>query len=263
MPMPENPFHDALSSRRPQVGIWCSLASNYAAEVVAPAGFDWALIDMEHSPNEIPSVLGQLQAFAAYPTTAIVRPTHNDPVLVKRLLDLGAQGLLFPMVQSVEEAEQAVAAARYPPRGIRGVSGTTRANAFGRHKDYFDKVESRTTVIVQLETAEALDRADAIAAVDGVDAVFFGPADIAAAIGRLGQPLHEDVWNRVRPLARRLNEAGVAVGTLVQDTDFAAELFRDGFTFVACGQDNAMLARAADRLNEVVRQSLAKTETNT
>ena len=141
MNLPANPFARALKSRDKQIGLWISLASNIAAEVTAHAGFDWALIDMEHAPNDYRSVLGQLQVFAGSDTTALVRVEWNNTVAVKKLLDIGAQGLLFPMIQSVEEARRAVAATRYPPKGVRGVSGTTRATRYGRVKDYLARVE--------------------------------------------------------------------------------------------------------------------------
>lgn len=246
MELAQNLFNQAIASGKKQVGLWISLSSPFVAEVTAPAGFDWALIDMEHSPNEYFSVLGQLQAFAATNTTAIVRPEWNDPVIVKRLLDLGVQGLLFPMIQTVEEAERAVAATRYPPLGIRGVSGNTRANKFGRITDYVARVEDETTVILQLETEAAVGRAEEIALVDGVSGVFFGPADIAADMGLVGQPLHKDVWALIRGTAHKLIAKGIPVGTLVNDTTFAAELLNEGFTFVACATDSLLLARASD-----------------
>jgi 4-hydroxy-2-oxoheptanedioate aldolase len=136
-----NKFLAALRAGKPQIGVWVGLSSPFAAEIIAGAGFDWAMVDMEHSPNDLTSVLGQLQAFAGYDTTAMVRPEWNDPVLVKRLLDIGASGLLFPMVQSVGEAQKAVAATRYPPHGIRGVSTSTRANKFGRVSDYWSVLQ--------------------------------------------------------------------------------------------------------------------------
>ncbi len=251
-----NPLTKALRKRERQIGLWLSLCDGFAAEVVSTAGYDWALLDMEHAPNSIRTVLGQLQAFTPTSTTAIVRPETNDPVLVKRLLDLGAEGLLFPMVQSVEEAEKAVAATRYPPRGIRGVSLATRANAFARNTDYFEKVEEETTVLLQLETRQALGSALDIAAVDGVSGLFFGPADIAADIGRLGQPMHDEVWDLILPVAKSLIASGMPVGTLVQDPTYAAKLFNEGFTFVACGSDTGLLARGADNLLSAVKQAL-------
>ncbi|MGI9477769.1 MAG: HpcH/HpaI aldolase family protein [Hyphomicrobiaceae bacterium] len=257
MKLASNSFTEAIRSGKKQVGLWVSLSSSFAADVVAPAGYDWVLLDMEHSPGELSTILGQLQVFAASATTAVVRPDWNDPVKVKRLLDLGAPGLLFPMVQSVEEAKQAVAATRYPPRGIRGVSGSTRANAFGRVSNYFDQVESETSVLVQLETRAAVEQAEAIGAVDGISGVFFGPADIAADIGLLGKPMDPVVWELIMPAAKQLMARGMPVGTLVQDAAFAAQLLNDGFTFVACGSDTGLLAKGADNLLASVRDNLS------
>jgi 4-hydroxy-2-oxoheptanedioate aldolase len=256
MKLESNRFTHAIAAGEKQIGLWVSLSSGFAAEVTASAGYDWALVDMEHTPNDYFSVLGQLQAFAATDTTAIVRPEWNDPVAVKRLLDLGARGLLFPMIQSVEEAEKAVAATRYPPRGMRGVSGATRATKFGRVTDYVARVEDETTVILQLETLEALGRAEDIAAVDGVSGIFFGPADIAADMGHLGKPMAREVWDAIRPVAQKLIAKGVPVGTLVMDTDFAAQLLNDGFSFVACATDTVLLARAADAALAAVKSGL-------
>lgn len=253
MILQQNPFLAAIRAGQPQIGIWISLSSPFAAEAVAGAGFDWALIDMEHSPNDLTSVMGQLQVFAGYATTAIVRPEWNDPVLVKRLLDIGAPGLLFPMIQTVDEAARAVAATRYPPRGIRGVSGTTRANMFGRITDYFARIEDETAVLLQVETRAAMTLAEHIGATTGVSGVFFGPADIAADMGLLGQPMHADVWALIRPVARKLIAAGIPVGTLVTDAEFARKLVDEGFTFVACGTDAGLLARGADKLLKAMK----------
>lgn len=248
MKLPSNRFLAALRSGQPQIGLWLGLSSGFATEAVAGAGFDWLLIDTEHSPNDLNSVMAQLQVLAAHPVTPIVRPDWNDAVLVKRLLDIGAPGLLFPMVQTRAEAERAVAATRYPPHGIRGVSGCTRANGFGRMTDYFSRVAEETAVIVQVETRAAIEQSLEIGKVDGVDGVFFGPADIAADMGLLGRPTDPAVWELIRPAARRLIEAGVAVGTLVFDPAFAKSLLAEGFAFVACGSDAVLLARGADAL---------------
>ncbi len=257
MKFAQNKFTHAIAAGDKQIGLWISLASPFVAEVTAPAGYDWALIDMEHSPNDYFTVLGQLQAFAATQTTAIVRPEWNNPVIVKRLLDLGVPGLLFPMIQTVEEAQLAVSATRYPPHGIRGVSGATRATKFGRISDYVARVEDETTVILQLETAAAIGRAVDIASVDGVSGIFFGPADIAADIGLVGQPMHRDVWDLIRPAAQALIAKGIPVGTLVMDTEFAAELLNDGFTFVACASDSGLLAKASDAALAAVKDALS------
>jgi len=255
--LPANTFTSSIANKDQQIGFWVSLGSNVSAEAIAPSGYDWALLDMEHSPNDLNSILSQLQVFAAHKaTTAIVRPAWNDPIMVKRLLDIGAPGLLFPMIQSVEEAELAVASTRYPPRGIRGVSGSTRANAFGRVTDYFERIEQETAVLLQLETQAAIAQAQEIATVDGVSGIFFGPADIAADMGLLGKPMDPAVWDVIRPAARQLMDAGVPVGTLVLDAAFAAELLRDGFSFVACGSDSSLLAKGADSLLASVRNAL-------
>jgi 4-hydroxy-2-oxoheptanedioate aldolase len=248
MKLPSNKFLASIRGGQPQIGLWLSLASGYATEAVATAGFDWLLIDTEHSPNDLASVMTQLQVLAAHPATPIVRPDWNNPVLVKRLLDIGAPGLLFPMVQTPDEAAQAVASTRYPPRGIRGVSGSTRANGFARMTDYFSRVEEETAVLVQVETRAAIEQALQIGQVDGVDGVFFGPADIAADLGLLGRPTDPAVWDVIRPAARTLIDAGIPVGTLVFDPAFARNLLAEGFSFVACGSDAVLLARGADKL---------------
>lgn len=256
MKLAVNSFNHAIAAGDKQIGLWISLASAFVAEVTAPARYDWALIDMEHSPNDYFSVLGQLQAFSATGTTAIVRPEWNNAVIVKRLLDLGVQGLLFPMIQTVEEAHAAVASTRYPPYGTRGVSGATRATKFGRITDYVARVQDETSVILQLETASAIANAQNIAAVDGVSGIFFGPADIAADLGLVGQPMHADVWALIKPAAKALIARGIPVGTLVLDPAFAAALLNEGFTFVACGTDASLLARASDQLLASVKANL-------
>lgn len=261
MKMPANPFLAAIREGRQQIGLWVSLANHYAAEVVAGAGYDWLLVDMEHAPSDMATVLGQLQAIAPYGSTAIVRPPWNDAVMVKRLLDVGAPGLLFPMVQSVEEAQAAVAATCYPPNGVRGVAGSIRANNFGRVTDYYDKADDQTAVIVQVETRTAVAQALEIGQVDGVDAVFFGPADIAADMGLLGKHMSDEVWDLILPAARKLMDAGIPVGTLVTDPAFAQKLFADGFAFVACGTDTNLLAKGADALLAQIRAANGKEKT--
>ncbi|GAA6181214.1 4-hydroxy-2-oxoheptanedioate aldolase [Shimia sp. NS0008-38b] len=243
-----NPFLAALREGKPQIGLWVSLGDALTTEVVAGAGFDWLLLDMEHGAGEITDVQAQLQVIKGYESTAIVRPDWNDPVKIKRLMDLGAPGLLFPMVNTAEEAAAAVAATRYPPEGTRGYGGTTRATSFGRDKTYVDTIEDSTAVLIQVETLQALDNIDAIASVDGVDGVFFGPSDIASQMGLVGQSGHDDVWARILPAAMRLISKRIPVGTLVRDVEFARHLIKAGFTFVACGSDAALLAKSADAL---------------
>ncbi len=257
MQLPQNAFKHAIASGKPQIGLWISLCSNFAADVVATAGYDWALLDMEHSPNEVGIALGQMQAFGGTKTVPMVRPMWNDAVVVKRLLDCGASTLLFPMVQSAEEAEAAVRATRYPPHGIRGVSGAQRGNKFGRVTDYFERANDEVCVIVQVETTAALADVTAIAAVDGVDGVFFGPADIGADMGHLGKPMAAEVWDAILPAAEKVRALGKPVGTLVQDASKAADLINSGFMFVACGSDIGLLARGADQLLANVRKEIS------
>lgn len=190
MDMPANRFKRALAERRQQIGLWCSLPGSYAAEAVAGSGYDWLLFDTEHSPGDPLTVLAQLQAVAPYDVSAVVRPASNDAVLIKRFLDLGAQTLLIPYVQNAQEARAAVAATRYPPDGIRGVSGLTRATRFGRIPHYGRRAADELCLLVQVETADALDAIPEIAAVEGVDGIFIGPADLAASLGHVGEPGH-------------------------------------------------------------------------
>lgn len=195
MKLAHNIFTRAIKNGDKQIGLWVTLADGLAAEVVAGAGYDWVVIDTEHSPGDGLDTAAQLQAFAGTTTTALVRPAWNDAVLIKRILDLGAQGLVIPMIQSVEQAKNAIAATRYPPHGFRGVAGGSRATNFGRITDYFQRADQEITVILQLETVAAIACAEQIADLDGVDGIFFGPADIAADMGHLGNPMHADVWH--------------------------------------------------------------------
>jgi 4-hydroxy-2-oxoheptanedioate aldolase len=216
--------------------------------VCAGSGFDWLLVDTEHSPNEIDMVLGQLQAIAPYPSHPVVRVAWNDPVIVKRTLDIGAQSLLFPFVQSAQEAAQAVAATRYPPRGIRGVAGTTRATRFGRVKDYARRAHEETCVLVQVETQEAVDAIDAIARVEGVDGIFIGPADYHASLGYPGETANPAVLPKIDDAIRRIRAAGKAPGILTPDEKLARRYLELGALFVAVGADVGLLARGSEAL---------------
>ncbi len=257
MKIAPNTFKSAIARGKPQVGIWNSLCSNIAAEALASAGYDWALLDMEHSPNDLRTVLSQLQAYGAGSTLPVVRPVWNDPVIVKSLLDIGVTGLLFPMVQDAEEARQAVAATRYPPRGIRGVSISQRGNRYGRIKDYHSTIENHICVLVQVETKRALDNVADIAAVDGVDGIFFGPADLAADLGMMGQLASDELWQVIGTGVAAAVQAGKPCGTLVGSPDKAAELFGAGFTFVACSSDLNVMVAAADANLATIRGRLS------
>ena len=249
MELPVNQFKQAIRAGQPQIGIWSSLCSNISAEVLADAGFDWILVDTEHSPNELPLVQQQLDgiAFGKGTTEPIVRPAWNDIVLMKRYLDVGARTLLIPYVQNVEEAKRAVTGLRYPPGGMRGVSGTTRANRYGRVKDYFSRVHDEVCLLLQVETRTALSNLEAIADVDGVDGIFIGPNDLAADLGFLGNWQHPEVWKVMEDACKRIRKTGKAPGILVGEAD-GQRCIDMGYLFVAVGSDLVMLARGADAL---------------
>src|SRR3954469_787568 len=216
-----------------QIGLWSSLSSNYTVEVIAGAGFDWILIDLEHSPADLESVLGQPQAAAPYDTTPVVRVPWNNMVTIKRYLDIGAQTLLIPQVTSAEEARNAVAYTRYPTGGVRGVAGATRATRFGRVKDYFKKAQGEICVLVQVESGEGLEAIEAIGAVDGIDGVFVGPADLHAALGYAGERAHADVMPRIEEAIPRFGGPGRAPGIPAEGEETARRWLALGALFVA------------------------------
>jgi 4-hydroxy-2-oxoheptanedioate aldolase len=249
MRLPENQFTRAIrGGGAPQVGLWSSLANPVAAELCAGTGFDWMLIDGEHSPNDLRTVLAQLQAVAAYPTSAIVRPPVGDAVLIKQLLDIGAQSLLIPMVDTAEQAEAMARAVCYPPHGVRGVAAQTRAGRWGRIPDYLATARSELCLIVQIESVIGLSNVDEIAAVDGVDALFVGPADLAASLGHLGEPGHPEVRQAIAHVKDRASAHGKPLGTLAVDTRLATGYIEDGFAFVAVGMDTMLLGQALTTL---------------
>ena len=247
MELPINKFKHALKAGKPQIGIWSSLSSHIVAEVLAGAGFDWVLLDTEHSPNELPMVQSQLHAMTEGAATPIVRVPWNDMVMIKRFLDIGAQSLLVPYVQTPEEAKNAVSYTRYPPAGVRGVAGSTRATRYGRIKDYFKRVQDELCLLVQVETRKAMANIEAIAAVDGVDGVFIGPNDLSADMGYLGNWQHPEVWKVMEDAAKKIRKAGKAPGILVGEAD-GKRCVDMGYLFVAVGADVGLLARGAEAL---------------
>jgi 4-hydroxy-2-oxoheptanedioate aldolase len=248
MELPRNGFKRALARGATQIGLWSSLSSNYSVEVIAGAGFDWILIDLEHSPNDLESLLAQLQAAAAYSAHPVVRVPWNDMVTIKRVLDVGAQSLLVPYVSSAQEARAAVSYTRYPPNGVRGVAGTTRATRFGRIKDYARRAHEEICVLVQVETQSALDSIEAICATDGVDGVFIGPADLHASLGHAGEIANPKVKPLIDEAVRRIRKAGKAPGILTPHEDDARHWLECGALFVAVGADVGILARGAEAL---------------
>lgn len=245
----ENAFKAALARREPQVGLWLSLANPYTAELCATAGFDWLLIDGEHSPNDVRSILAQLQAVAPYRGHPIVRAVVGDVALIKQLLDIGAQTLLVPMVDTAAQAKQLVAATRYPPEGIRGDgSAIARASRWGLRPDYVERANDEVCLLVQAETRLALENLEAICAVDGVDGVFVGPADLATSLGHRNDSSHPDVQAAIDAALRRIIASGKAAGILTSDPVQAKRYFDMGCTFVAAGLDVRLLAGASRAL---------------
>lgn len=251
MPLPlRATFRDDLAAAtRPLAGMWVCSGSPLVAEICADAGLDWLLIDMEHGPNGLGSVLAQLQAVAAYPTAPVVRVPSNDAVTIKQVLDLGAQNLLVPMVSSADEARAAVEAVRYPPRGRRGVgSALARSARWNRIDGYLAHADEHVSVFVQVESLAGVDAAAQIAAVDGVDGVFVGPSDLAASMGVLGQQTHPEVTAAVLRAFEAVRGAGVPVGVNAFDPAVADTYLAAGATFVLVGADVALLARGSEAL---------------
>ena len=249
MDLPRNRFKAALKDGRHQIGIWNAVPGRMIPEILARAGFDWIVVDCEHAPTSVGEVLGALQAIAGVPgASAVVRPESNDPVLIKRLLDIGAQTLLIPYVQSGEEARAAVAATRYPPDGIRGVAGHHRASGYGLVGDYIARAAGELCVILQIETAAGLDALDDIAGTPGVDGVFIGPADLAASLGHPGNPAHPEVQRRIGQALDRLKALGVPAGILYVTPDMARAAMAQGTSFTAVGLDVMLLSGGAAAL---------------
>lgn len=243
-------FREVLEgAERPLIGMWLSTGSPLLAEICAGSGVDWLLIDMEHGPNTLITVQQQLQVIAAYPVTTVVRVPVNDPVVIKQVLDAGAQNLLVPMVGSADEASAAVAALRYPPEGVRGVgSALARSARWGRVEGYVQNASQTVSLIVQIETADAVQQAAEIARVDGVDAVLVGPADLSASMGLPGQQGHPDVISAVHRVFDAAHAAGKKAGVNAFDPATADAYLAAGADFLSASADVTILARGAEAL---------------
>ncbi|QHF28334.1 4-hydroxy-2-oxoheptanedioate aldolase [Pseudomonas sp. R32] len=249
MDMPINRFKQRLQHGEAQIGLWLGLAEPYCAELAANAGFDWLLIDGEHAPNDLRGMLGQLQAIAPYPAQAIIRPVIGDTALIKQVLDIGAQTLLVPMVESAEQARQLVRAMHYPPNGVRGVgSALARASRWNSIPGYLDQADEQMCLLVQIESLEGLQNLDAIAAVEGVDGVFIGPADLSASMGYRGNPGHPEVQAAIEQAIGQIQKAGKAAGILSADEALARRYLELGAGFVAVGVDTTVLMRGLQGL---------------
>ena len=262
MEMPVNSFKRALATRQMQVGLWAGLANAYCTEICAGAGFDWLALDAEHAPNDIPSLLAQLQAAAAYPIHTVIRAASGDPVHIKQLLDLGSQTLLVPVVETPQQAVELVRATRYPPVGIRGVgSALARASRWNRIGAYLHEADEQICLIAQIETERGIDNAEAIAAVSGIDGVFIGPADLSATLGHRGRPDHPEVQAVMERTVARILAAGKAAGTLLTDEKLARKYMALGCSFVAVGVDTTLLATATQSLAARFRSAAAPAAT--
>lgn len=249
MDMPRNVFKLRLKEGRLQVGLFVALINPLSMEILAATGFDWLLIDGEHAPNTPASVMPQLQAAAAYPVQLVVRPANHDAALIKQYLDIGAQTLLVPMVETAAEAEALVCAIHYPPRGIRGVgTSLARAAGWGGVKDYASRADEEICLIVQVESRQGLANLDAILRVEGVDGVFIGPADLAASMGLIGQSQHPEVKTAIEAALRRIAAGGKAAGVFVTGQDLAQHYRNCGASFLAVGGDVTLLRNAAAKL---------------
>jgi len=246
---PGNPFRKALAAKQPQVGLWLSMADPYLAEVSATAGFDWLLVDGEHAPNDLRSTLATLQAIAPYRSQPVVRAVAGDVALVKQLLDIGAQNLLIPMVDTAEQARKLVSATRYPPEGIRGVgSAVGRASRWSQRAEYLDVADDEVCLLVQAETVTALKNLEEICAVEGIDGVFIGPADLSASLGHRGKPGHPEVQAAIEGAITRIVKSGKAAGILTSDNALARRYLELGASFIATGVDVLMYCNAARKL---------------
>lgn len=249
MDMPINTFKQRLHSGEAQIGLWLGLADAYCAELAANAGFDWLLIDGEHAPNDLRTLLGQLQAVAPYPGQPVIRPVVGDTALIKQVLDIGVQTLLVPMVESADQARELVRAIHYPPQGVRGVgSALARASRWNSIPGYLDKADEQMCLLVQIESREGLANLDAIAAVQGVDGVFIGPADLSASMGFRGNPGHPEVQAAIEDAIARIRQAGKAAGILSADEKLARRYIELGAAFVAVGVDTTVLMRGLQTL---------------
>lgn len=250
-----NPFREQLDRRaqRTPVGTWIMAASPLVAEAMGHAGFDWGVLDMEHTPLDLMGLVHLLQAVSGTPMAPIVRVPWNDTVMIKRVMDAGAQTLLIPFVQNAEEARAAVAATRYPPAGVRGMAGMSRASRFGTAPQYFARAHEDACVIVQLETPAAVAELEAIASVPGVDALFLGPADLSGSMGLVGQLTHPDVVALMADAARRARAMGKPIGTVGGTPEVVAQYRRAGCDFLGIASDLGMMMRAAQGAVQAVR----------
>ena len=259
MPAPHNPFKAALKAGTLQTGCWLGLADPYVAEISGSAGFDWLLVDAEHAPNDLRSIIGHLTIMAASGSHPVVRPAIGEPWVIKRLLDAGAQSLLIPMVESGAQAQGLVDAVTYPPEGVRGVgSALARASGFAAIPDYLQTAREQICLLVQVENRKGLNALDEILAIEGIDGVFVGPSDLAADMGFIGKPGEPEVKQAVLDTIRRIVAAGKAAGILTLDAELQTECARLGASFIATDIDVTLFAKSIRAAATRAREHLSE-----
>lgn len=251
-----NHFKQKLAAGKQQIGLWLALGSPTATEIVAGSGYDWLLLDLEHTTIDTGQVLDHLRAAKGGTAEMVVRVPWNDPVIIKRLLDAGVRSFMVPMVQSAQEARAAVAATRFPPDGIRGAAGNTRASNFARNPTYLQQAHQEHCIIAQIETVRAVDAIEEIGAVDGIDGLFVGPNDLAASIGLVGRTAHEDVQALIARALAKMKSTGKGRGILNFVPAESRAFLRSGFSFIAVGSDSAILARRSEALLQEITAPL-------
>jgi 2-dehydro-3-deoxy-L-rhamnonate aldolase len=245
--MLHNSFKNAIAKGDVQIGLWLSTATSYMAEISATSGYDWLLLDGEHAPNTIQTQYAQLQAIAPYSSHPIIRVAEGNRTLIKQALDIGAQTLLVPMINSAQDAQEMVSAMCYPPKGVRGVGASVaRASRWGRVNDYMQVAEENLCLLVQAETKEAIDNLDEITKVDGVDGVFIGPADLSASLGYVDNAGHPEMQAIIEKSIKRIRALGKAAGTLAVDPEMAKKCIEWGASFVAVAVDTMLYTQALD-----------------
>jgi len=252
-----NHVKHALRAGRPTGGAWLSLCSSISAEIMSRAGLDWLLIDMEHGHGDLQTLLGQVQAIEGSPTIPIVRVQWNDPAIIKRVLDLGAYGIMIPFIGGRADAEAAVRACKYPPQGIRGIAGSHRAGGYGRAAaEYWKRANDEILVVVQIETRAAVDDIDEIVRIPGIDVIFIGPADLSTSLGHMGNPGHPDVQAAMTRVETAARGAGLALGNITRSWEQARELYAKGYTFLTLCSDTSLLVQGSNDVVARFRQDV-------
>lgn len=247
----------ALREGRPTAGAWLHLCSGISAEIMSRAGFDWLLIDMEHGHGDLQTLLAQLQAIEGSEAIPLVRVQWNDPAVIKRVLDLGAYGVMVPWIGGRAEAEAAVRACKYPPQGIRGIAGSHRAGGYGRHAaEYWQRANEEILVVIQVETRSAVEDIDAIVRVPGVDVIFIGPADLSTALGHRGDPAHPEVQQAIGRVEAAARGAGLALGNITRSWEQARELYRKGYGFLTLCSDTSLVVQGSTEVMARFRQDV-------